>query len=130
MNIVYSLQLLRFLAALSVILFHIPLIKFPAIGVDIFFVVSGFVIAFVLNNNKNQFLLKRLIRILPLYWILTIFIFILKLYFPFLFSFSEISYSDLIKSLLFIPIYSEIENKIMYPIIMVGWTLNYEMLES
>lgn len=127
MNIIYSLQILRFFAALSVIIFHVPIVNGTSIGVDVFFIISGFVIALVLRKSNNYFLLRRIIRILPLYWLLTIFIFISKTQFPFLFSFNEITYVDLIKSLFFIPIYSEIENKILYPIIMVGWTLNYEI---
>ncbi len=127
MEIIFSLQLLRFLAALSVVFFHMPIFKGSSIGVDIFFIISGFIIPFILEKNDNNFFIKRIIRILPLYWLLTILIFISKILFPNIFSYIDVNLIDLFKSLFFIPIYSEIEDRIIYPIIMVGWTLNYEM---
>ncbi len=127
MEVIISLQLLRFLAALSVVFFHMPIFRGSSIGVDIFFVISGFIIPFILEKNHNNFFLKRIIRILPLYWFLTILLFISKILFPNHFSYTDVNLIDLFKSLFFFPIYSEIEDRIIYPIIMVGWTLNYEM---
>lgn len=127
MQTIYSLQILRYIAALSIVLFHIPYFRGFTIGVDIFFVLSGFVISYVANINKNHFFLKRLIRIIPLYWSLTIFIFIFKLIYPEIFSSHQNVY-ELFKSLFFIPIFSEDLSKILYPVVMVGWTLNYEIL--
>ena len=127
MQVIISLQLLRFLAALSVVFFHIPIFKGSSIGVDVFFIISGFIIPFILEKNTNNFFLKRIIRILPLYWLLTILLFLSKILFPNVFTYIDVNLEDLLKSLFFIPIYSELENRIIYPIIMVGWTLNYEM---
>src|SRR5258708_22608842 len=85
-----GIQILRGLAATLVVLHHsfeeslaiyphiTPnwLIAFGACGVDIFFVISGFIIYSVTYGRESQsrepafvFLLKRLIRIFPLYWI-------------------------------------------------------------
>tara|TARA_B100000575_G_C23142516_1_gene665411 strand:+ start:1712 stop:2680 length:969 start_codon:yes stop_codon:yes gene_type:complete len=127
MEVIFSLQLLRFFAALSVVFYHMPIFMGLSIGVDIFFVISGFIIPYILEKNNNNFFVKRIIRILPLYWLLTLSLFISKTLFPNVFSYIDINLIDLFKSLFFIPIYSEIKDGIIYPIIMVGWTLNYEM---
>lgn len=70
----YSVQALRFLAAMAVAQFHCwPLpstIQLGAAGVDVFFVISGLVIGLTKpNESAYLFLIKRLIRIFPLYWI-------------------------------------------------------------
>jgi exopolysaccharide production protein ExoZ len=74
-----NLQGLRALAALSVVLFHyglMPVTTLPfqigAAGVDIFFVLSGFIIALSSSRSARHFLAHRLIRILPAYWIATL----------------------------------------------------------
>ena len=67
-----SLQILRFIAAASVINYHINF-NFGSFGVDIFFVLSGFVISLVTFNNQNNitFIINRISRIVPIYWILS-----------------------------------------------------------
>lgn len=74
-----NLQALRALAAIAVVIFHVGLMPatallFPvgAAGVDIFFVLSGFIIAHSASRDARRFLARRLIRILPPYWIATI----------------------------------------------------------
>lgn len=81
-----SIQVLRGLAAMMVLLAHIPLATnlasdpvakdFPwrigAMGVDVFFVISGFVIAMVTERSRGgpaDFMRNRLTRILPMYLI-------------------------------------------------------------
>jgi exopolysaccharide production protein ExoZ len=69
-----TLQILRFIAASSVVYHHIEASpNFGSFGVDIFFVLSGFVIALVLENRQSakHFAIGRMTRIIPLYWILT-----------------------------------------------------------
>ena len=72
---------LRGLAAISVIIFHVmPILIFKLgwIGVDLFFVISGFLITNILINNKyskNYFLnfyARRALRIFPLYFLIVI----------------------------------------------------------
>ena len=94
---------------------------------DLFFVISGFVI-FSLTEHQvigpRRFLLDRLARIAPLYWLATLLAFTaVSLGLP-LYGCS----SDpllLLKSLLFIPAYSP--NGHLWPTLLLGWTLNYEM---
>lgn len=78
------LQVLRFVAALLVVVFHVTheqaadfngvfdFVKFGGTGVDIFFVLSGFIIsATVLHKpvfDMRSFALNRFFRIYPTYW--------------------------------------------------------------
>ena len=120
-----GLELLRFLAALAVVAFHIPSIGVGHFGVDIFFVISGFVMMLSTSNNSNQFLLKRVIRIVPLYWLATLGVFGIALVAPSVLRSTDASIIDLVKSLLFIPFD---KNGVGHqPVLAVGWTLNYEM---
>ena len=69
-----SIDVLRGLAATAVVLSHAkPEFSFGAIGVDIFFVVSGFVMAHVSRQRTpGQFLSDRAWRIFPVYWVLAV----------------------------------------------------------
>lgn len=86
-----NLQALRFFSAFIVIWAHIPLSQyskdgvpvnlfaFGAFGVDIFFVISGFIISYVASGMKGgryeiakEFMLRRVLRVVPLYWLFTI----------------------------------------------------------
>lgn len=69
-----DIQGLRAIAVLAVIIFHINKEWLPSgfIGVDIFFVISGFIISSIILNNKKDFNFfyfykKRIIRIIPPY---------------------------------------------------------------
>ncbi|CAK9884779.1 MAG: hypothetical protein XXXJIFNMEKO3_01171 [Candidatus Erwinia impunctatus] len=80
-----SVQILRAVAVLMVVLFHVLIkakllgltsISFSlgAAGVDLFFVISGFIMVYITYNkpySRISFLKKRVFRIIPLYWILT-----------------------------------------------------------
>jgi peptidoglycan/LPS O-acetylase OafA/YrhL len=120
-----SIQLLRAFAALSVVLNHYASYAFGidvgGFGVDIFFIISGFIIAYIVSKDVNNFLIKRIIRIVPLYMIATLMMTGVILLFPNLVNSTNISFSTIIKSLLFIPL----ENS--SPILKQGWTLNFEM---
>lgn len=131
---IYSLQYLRAIAASSVVYFHISGYKdyshwivFGSFGVDIFFVLSGFVIAMITQKNTSpiNFAISRISRIVPSYWLLTIALFLLALIKPELLSSTRANLDELIKSLLFVPYYDS-KNQIE-PLLSVGWTLNYEM---
>lgn len=142
-----GIHLLRGFAAFLVLIYHIyyvsklyveyniRLFEYLYIGVDIFFVVSGFVMFFILyrgldkislSKYRIKFLRDRFFRIVPLYWIFTTAFFLAnnQLY-P---GDNEKNFSlfDLIKSLLFIPYGSD--GTVSPPVLGVGWTLNYEIL--
>jgi peptidoglycan/LPS O-acetylase OafA/YrhL/glycosyltransferase involved in cell wall biosynthesis len=125
-----NLQALRAYAALSVILVHlIPLFGFHSpfghYGVDLFFVLSGFLMAMIAATDPEEFLLRRLIRIVPVYWLLTVGVFFLALLAPNLLHSTKPDCSNLVKSLLFVPYRKE--NSLIQPMLNVGWTLNYEI---
>jgi len=133
-----SVQCLRGLAALLVVLFHVTMFSradslaktgnmvIGNAGVDIFFVISGFVMWVSTCNVRRsplEFWRDRIIRIVPLYYIATV-VFIIVL---FLAQERVVTSSDIFTSLLFIPGINSINNEPV-PILGVGWTLNYEMM--
>src|SRR3954447_18606948 len=91
MHSIVSIQLLRAVAALAVTLCHFSLLRlylfglqneplplhFLASGVDLFFVISGFIIVhssvalFDRSGGWRTFLMRGLARITPLYWATT-----------------------------------------------------------
>lgn len=121
-----SIQALRGFTALFVALEHVRYLSCGAFGVDIFFIISGFMAMFATHKDTKHFLKKRLIRIYPLYALVTLGTFMILLVFPELFHLTEANPVYLIKSLCFIPF--EISPGILQPIVRVGWTINYEML--
>lgn len=138
----YNIQALRALAAYAVVSHHIidsfknyiAIDKFDwdinlgSFGVELFFVISGYIMI-ATNSSKSQsyliFLAHRLIRVAPMYWILTLAASALMLFGFRIFGGREFSAQHLIASLLFLPYF--IDGKIVAPILFVGWTLNYEM---
>ncbi len=120
-----SIQALRAIAATSVILVHIPFIGKGAFGVDIFFVISGFIICYISSLNSDDFLLKRVFRIVPLYWLGTFGVFLLALVVPAWLNATTANLTDLAKSLFLIP-YKR-EDGGTFPMLFLGWTLEYEM---
>ena len=69
-----SLQILRFFAALSVVWEHAvtrvaQVYTGGQAGVDLFFVLSGFVISHAARTRPETFLRDRLTRIYPIYWV-------------------------------------------------------------
>lgn len=140
---VVSIQYLRGLAAMMVVYHHairkvldlnpdsiIPYSGFGNAGVDIFFVISGFIM-WVTTISKTQtpayFWYRRIIRIVPLYWFFILVIIIPKLLVPELFQSVQLEPSHIVKSLLFIPHYHPSVSDQIWPILIPGWTLNYEM---
>ena len=134
-----NVQALRAVAALLVVITHLDamlmlagyphgVLAFGTAGVDLFFVVSGFVMVHATSRRTTgpvTFFKDRLIRIVPLYWLLTIVLFGASLYAPTVFAATSSSVQDLIKSLLFIPYLKN--NGEIHPVLFLGWTLNYEM---
>src|SRR5690606_15242718 len=79
MKTLYGIQYLRAFAALAVVVFHAAErtglhFAIGAAGVDVFFVVSGFIMMAISDRRPMQpvaFLRDRLLRIAPSYWIVT-----------------------------------------------------------
>lgn len=125
-----NLQVLRAVAAFWVVLLHTELYILGwrvvgGFGVDIFFVISGFIMARICITDSQKFFVRRLVRIVPLYWAATIVIFAIAMLAPSLLHAAKTSSIELVKSLLFIP-FRKGSGKIQ-PLLFVGWTLNYEM---
>ncbi|MFL1556292.1 acyltransferase family protein [Pseudomonas sp. O11] len=139
-----SIQTLRALAAWLVVFHHymqvaynfkltdpvsVSLFKYGSIGVDLFFVISGFVI-YLSTSGKTQtpktFALHRIARIVPAYWLFSIITAIVLIYAPGVIPMTLYEPVFLIKSLFFIPAQNPAGIGI-YPIVTMGWTLNYEM---
>ena len=125
-NKIDSIQVLRFFAAFSVMMVHLPVFEFGIWGVDIFFVISGFIMMYVTENNEKFFLLKRIFRIVPLYWILTLGVFALAILVPDVLNNTTANIVHLIKSLFFIPF--DKNGAGHFPILFLGWTLNFEVI--
>lgn len=71
MNYRADIQVLRGVAVVLVVLFHLGFssIKSGFLGVDVFFVISGFLMAVLYNNNDiPKFYLRRAKRLLPAYY--------------------------------------------------------------
>ncbi len=125
-NKLENIQFLRFIAAFSVMMVHLPSVGFGIWGVDIFFVISGFVMMYITEKENNLFFLKRLIRVVPLYWIATSVIFLIALIKPDYLISTTANFEYLLKSLFFIPFN---KNELgHFPILSLGWTLNYEII--
>ena len=121
----YSIELLRFLAATCVVFVHIPIVGVGSFGVDIFFAISGFVMMLSTEGSSENFFLKRIIRIVPTYYIFTLAVFSIAMVAPSVLNNTTADFSQLVHSLLFVPF--DKNGVGHYPILFLGWTLNYEM---
>lgn len=133
MNKLYSIQALRGVASLLVLILHCSHKEntysqgvftgfgIGNIGVDIFFIISGFIMAYTTKPNltAKKFLIKRCIRIVPLYWITLSFALIAYLSFPNLVNGGRTS--AVISSFFLIPSNLPFLNQ-------NAWTLSYEFV--
>jgi exopolysaccharide production protein ExoZ len=127
----YSIQYLRAVAATMVVVFHcffsvsfmrpdIGYFSWLRSGVDIFFIVSGYVMVTSTMGRSVDvatFALRRINRIVPLYWLATTIM---------AFSVLPGEYLYKIGSMLFLPV-THPGSGLIEPIVQPGWTLNYEM---
>jgi exopolysaccharide production protein ExoZ len=106
-----------------------PSFEIGAAGVDIFFVISGFILWTVAAERPigpHTFLARRWIRVAPLYWVLTLFVAALAWRWPGAFWDAEVDLRHLLLSLAFIQHLNNAGQP--FPIITAGWSLNYEAL--
>jgi len=141
-----QLQVLRAYAAMVVVIAHIFHELDPVFGtqmfdnmwydlrsgVDIFFVLSGFIIVYVTAGKFGQggfrstFLYRRVTRIAPVYWFYTSIMLAIVLFLPALSPSVKTSPMHTAASYLFLPWRSPTGG--LGPILGVGWTLLYEMM--
>lgn len=121
------IQILRGVAAVLVVLFHLitPERAWLQFGVDIFFVISGFVMVHSVNAKTMagmEFFKNRLVRIVPLYWT------VMAVYLAYsVENGGKIpGFDEIVKSFCFI-FYNNSLNHQPTPLLTPGWTLNYEM---
>ncbi len=141
-----NIQILRGFAALLVVISHLasalvhaelpnvmPDTSFGYFGVDLFFVISGFIMLHVTEPDSGpqpaaRFLLRRMVRIIPLYWLFTTLTLVLTLHAYRHGRLGSFAIWHTIASYLFVPFPEMPGSTDIYPIYDVGWSLNYEML--
>lgn len=139
----YNIQALRGIAALLVVLSHLqsneriysqdivlsPVFRMGMSGVDLFFVISGFIMVYVTHHWSDkgrfkripEFLYARATRIYPLYWVLTAFMIFVYFMKP------ELIWPNKLPVINFKTTLSLLPNMIHGPLLSVGWTLVFEM---
>lgn len=134
-----SIQCLRFIAALAVAFSHFLIVSealdtaFNAtFFLRLFFTISGFIVMLsTIEGRKKGFFLRRLIRLVPLYWLLTVMVFIVAQFLPGLIGYKP-DWEQLLKSMFFIP-FSRLTLKTgvtLRPIVGLGHTLQMEIFFS
>jgi exopolysaccharide production protein ExoZ len=138
-----GIQYLRGVAALMVAYLHLS-IQIPAytgvltehfganlnlgVGVDIFFAISGFIMVVSTGSaTPAQFLFRRVVRVVPLYWFMTLLVVAGYLVQPAWFRSTVVSVEYVLKSLFFIPFENPGHAGDMMPVLVPGWSLNFEM---
>lgn len=138
-----GVQALRFVAAFAVVVLHCSFYTVerltPALGtydlgangVRLFFVISGFVMLASSHRLEGTplgwrvFALKRIVRIVPMYWVITSVKLATLLAVPAVVLHSQLDWSFIAKSYAFIPAINK--DGELHPLLGVGWTLNFEM---
>lgn len=100
-------------------------------GVDVFFVISGFIMVFAsrslfaIPGARTAFLSRRLARIVPLYWAVTTLYLLIAFMAPTVLNSEVLEVWAVVASYLFIPFARS--DGVVQPLYSLGWTLNYEM---
>ncbi|ORE86734.1 acyltransferase [Aurantimonas sp. 22II-16-19i] len=133
-----AIQWLRAFAAVEVMLWHSDLMTkrfsnysiqtsdyafFGGIGVEVFFIVSGFLMSLVSSHEPKawNFAIRRVIRIYPLYWMFTSLVVLAAVISPHWVLGGSLARASILESYLIVP-----QN--VFPTLMVGWTLEYEIV--
>ena len=143
-----NIQILRAVAALAVVFYHdgiestnvcinngLPC-KYDfwvgAFGVPLFFIISGFIMVMTSWNSFGQkgasldFIKRRIIRIVPLYWLVTTIAVIGIIISPTMLNVPVLDPFYIVGSYIFWPVARV--NGLVRPIANLGWTLNIEMM--
>lgn len=135
-----SVQYLRALAASLVVFYHateqfagfetaLPR-EYGAAGVDLFFVISGFIMVAITDARPTTaplFLTRRALRIWPIYAVYTTATAVAILSAPALFRDSIFTDKHYLLSLAFIAHPDPLDPSTVSPMLKIGWTLNFEM---
>lgn len=102
--------------------------NFGAIGVDLFFAISGFIISYVANSYFGaregvDFLKKRFLRINPIYYVATLVFMVMFCLFDKFFPVIAVL-NGLRDTALMLPVLNA--QKWLGPLLIVGWSLSYE----
>lgn len=129
---IQTVQILRGIACLAIVLFHLPSewggkANYSAFPLAIFFLLTGFFLLEGIRKTDKDYFKKKAVRIIPLYWSLTFLIFAVSFVMPGINHGRSYTVENLIKSLLFIPYYNS-DGK-LFPILSVGWTLIIEVYD-
>src|SRR4051794_6106098 len=144
-NDLLGIQALRAVAALLVVAYHAvehwtahrpgygPGQYWPngSAGVDVFFVISGLVMTISVRRNAGRsrptwtFAQDRIIRIVPLYWFVTTLKITAVVALPSLVANVNLDPLYVAGSYALLPLYEG--NRLIEPVLPVGWTLTYEM---
>jgi peptidoglycan/LPS O-acetylase OafA/YrhL len=108
--------------------------RFPGdFGVDLFFVISGFIMVYVSRDAFGRtgatldFLRRRIIRIVPLYWLMTTLMIAVVVLLPEQINTATSDVGQWLASYFFIP-YARASDGLVRPVLGLGWSLQYEML--
>lgn len=124
------LQAIRCVAALVVVWHHTDALpQFGHFGVDLFFVLSGCVMAMLMARmpTASEFFLRRVVRVWPMYALATFALLLATLAMPSARRAGlTFGWSEILQSLCFIP-YENSRGE-LFPFLSVGWTLTFEMV--
>ncbi len=134
----HALQYLRAVAALAVVYSHSTMqydaykTVLPytgAFGVDIFFVISGFIMVWIARDTDRpaSFFVNRVRRVVPMYWFFTLLMVAIMFAMPSAFRNASFDLPSLLLSLGFIPHWSLAHPGEFWPLVPPGWSLIYEM---
>lgn len=130
-----SIQLLRAVAAIMVVMYHITIkagqyhndsfawFHIGEFGVDLFFIISGFIMCYTTAQRQitfGRFMVDRVKRIIPLYWIMTTVALVVFLIAPGMVN-SSGGETSIFASYTLIPNGDKL-------LVQNGWTLSYEFL--
>jgi exopolysaccharide production protein ExoZ len=129
----YGIQYLRGIAALSVLAFHLTLryggtLTIGSFRIDLFFVISGFIMWVITDDRDiapSVFMLRRVVRLVPNYWVATVATALLILAKPNFTYGHQLDLYRFVGSLFFIP---TLAGDRILPVVLQAWTLLYEMM--